>query len=122
MSPGALTTVTGRGPRLPKYAVSLPAITNRNRCPASYRCTMPGRSTVKGRVTSGTRTGATRRFTSVWVPSGATSYTLAKRTSRSAASPLSWTRSVAGEWTLRVALGAPTTSSGAVSGVLVQPR
>lgn len=42
VSPGALTTVTGLMPRLPKYALSLAAIANSSRCPASYRWTMPG--------------------------------------------------------------------------------
>ncbi|CAM5300330.1 hypothetical protein SVIOM74S_09656 [Streptomyces violarus] len=72
-SRGPPTTVTGLIPRLPKYASSLAAITNRSRCPVSYRCTMPGSVTVKLFVTSGTRTGATRRRTRVRVPSGATS-------------------------------------------------
>src|SRR6058998_2864937 len=47
---------------------------------------MPGSSTVNFRVTSGTRAGATSRCTSVFVPSGATSYSFANSTSRSAAS------------------------------------
>ena len=45
------------------------------------RCTMPGSFTVTGLVTSATRSGEISRFFSVLVPSGATSYTLAKSTS-----------------------------------------
>lgn len=52
---------------------------------------------MKGRVTSGTRTGATSRLTRVFLPSGAMSQTLAKNTGLSAASPESWTRSVPGD-------------------------
>lgn len=73
VSSGSLTTVTGLMPRLPEYAVSLAATTNSSRWPVSYRWTMPGSSTVKGWVTSGTRTGATSRLIRVFVPSGATS-------------------------------------------------
>ncbi|GAA4541464.1 hypothetical protein GCM10023097_11290 [Streptomyces collinus] len=75
--PGAFGEVAGCVVRHPA-TVTAPAAPPQSGRPepatgSRRRCTMPGRVTVKLWVTSGTRTGATRRRTRVRVPSGAMS-------------------------------------------------
>src|SRR4051794_24911174 len=74
---------------------------------------MPGSLTVTGLVTSGTRSGAISRFLSTLVPSGATSYTLANRTSWPEGL-WAWPPAATGASRCSVTLGAPTTSAGAL--------
>jgi S-adenosyl methyltransferase len=118
-APGSAGTVTGRTAVLPAYAASLAARTRRIRCPAGQRVTVPGSWMCTTRVTSATRTGETMRSGSVTEPSGATSYSLAKRTS-CPDGPAVWLSAAAGQSSRTSRVGTPTVTASAASGGVVQ--
>ena len=85
------------------------------RWPFSQRWTTPGSSISTFLVTSAMRTGEISLLCSVLVPSGATSYSLAKTTS-CPSGPAACDAAATGESSLTVSFGMPTVTVAALSG------